>query len=30
MQMRWWVYNMAFRMFGQTRLWPRLGFAIWK
>jgi len=28
--MRWKIYNLAFRVFGNTRLWPKLGFAIWR
>jgi len=27
---RWAAYNLAFRLFGKTRLWPRLGFLIWR
>lgn len=30
MTMRWFIYNLAFRLFGNTRLWPKLGFRIWK
>ncbi len=26
---RWCLYNFAFRVFGKTRLWPRLGSRIW-
>lgn len=25
----WWLYNAAFRLFGQTRVWPWMGRAIW-
>jgi len=28
-RIRWAVYNFAFRFFGRTRLWPRLGYLIW-
>lgn len=27
---RWWLYNFAFKIFGRTKVWPKLGFAIWK
>lgn len=27
---RWWLYNAAFRCLKRTRLWPRVGFAIWR
>ncbi|KKM17992.1 hypothetical protein LCGC14_1670180 [marine sediment metagenome] len=27
--LRWKVYNLAFRVLGRTRLWPRLGFILW-
>jgi len=27
--MRWKIYNLAFRIFGRTKLWPRLGHWIW-
>jgi len=30
MDIRWKIYNLAFRLFGETRLWPRLGQAIWR
>jgi len=28
-KIRWRIYNIAFGIFGKTRFWPRLGFAIW-
>jgi len=27
---RWASYNLAFRLFGKTGLWPKLGFLIWR
>ena len=29
-KVRWWFYNFAFGVFGKSRLWPRMEFAIWK
>lgn len=29
-EIRWFVYNLAFWLFGTTRLWPRLGFMLWR
>ncbi len=29
MDIRWKIYNLAFLLFGQTRLWPGLGHLIW-
>lgn len=26
---RWWGYNLAFRLVGNTRIWPRLGWFLW-
>lgn len=26
---RWWLYNFAFRIFGKTRCWKRLGQRLW-
>lgn len=28
-RVRWSLYNLAFRVFGNTRLWPALGWKIW-
>ena len=28
-RVRWAVYNLAFRVFGNTRLWRRLGPSLW-
>lgn len=30
MNIRWRLYNFAFRLFGQTRLWPKLGQCVWR
>jgi len=27
---RWWIYNQTFKLFGNTKLWPKLGRKIWK
>lgn len=27
--LRWKVYNLGFRVFGRTPLWPRLGWILW-
>lgn len=29
-EVRWVVYNLAFKLLGDTRLWPRLGFVLWR
>ena len=29
-RIRWTVYNVAFWLFGKTRVWPRLGELIWR
>lgn len=28
-ELRWKVYNLSFRLFGRTPLWPRLGYILW-
>ena len=28
-KVRWWLYNLTFRIFGKTKVWPKLGFVIW-
>ncbi len=29
-KIRWLIYNKAFKIFGNTKWWPRLGFMIWR
>ncbi len=29
-RMRWFFYNLMFRLFGRSSIWPRMGQAIWK
>jgi hypothetical protein len=28
-ELRWKIYNIAFRLSGRTPLWPRLGYILW-
>ena len=29
-RMRWFFYNLMFRLFGRSSIWPRMGQAIWR
>lgn len=29
-KVRWYIYNLAFKIFGKTKLWSELGHKIWK
>ena len=28
-KVRWFIYNLAFKIFGKTKLWPKYGRKIW-